>query len=204
MKRLLGIILLVLTEISFLSRFNNNFSDFILNPKAGSFSDLPLSGAKAGFSSSINPIMKIALPAPGNFYQGVYPGDITILDQSAGLSEINAYEQAAGKSVAWVYFSSEWGKDRKFPLSTVEMVYQLKKTPFIRLMLRTNLEQGHADQVFTLERIIRGDLTPTCVNGHAAPGSLAGPCWLNMAQKSMEIGFLGTANGIPDFRTMTE
>jgi hypothetical protein len=121
---------------------------------------LPLSGAKTGFSSSLNPIMKIALPAPGNFYQGVYPGDITILDQSAGLAEINAYEQAAGKSVAWVYFSSEWGKDRKFPLSTAEMVHQLKKTPFIRLLLRTNLEQGHADPGFTLERIIRGDFDP--------------------------------------------
>ena len=99
MKRLLGIILVVLVEIIFLDLFNNNYSELIPNPKPVLLSNLPQSAAKTGSSTSLDPNMKIAVPTPGQFYQGVYLGDITILDRAVGLAELNAYEQAAGKSV---------------------------------------------------------------------------------------------------------
>jgi len=160
MKPIIGIILVVLIEFTFFYQFNNNSDELGLQPKPASLANLSQSSGKAGPSLSAGPDIRIAAPTPGQFYQGVYPGDITILDQPAGLAEINAYEQAAGKSVAWVYFSSEWGKDRKFPLATADRIRQLGKTPFIRLMLRTNVEQGHPDPVFTLQRIIEGDFDP--------------------------------------------
>ena len=41
MKRLLGIILVVLVEIIYLGLFKNNFSELILNPKSVLLSNLP-------------------------------------------------------------------------------------------------------------------------------------------------------------------
>jgi hypothetical protein len=157
MKRLLGIILVALVEIIFLGQVKNNFSGLVLNPKPLLSSNYSQSAAKAVSPTSGNTNLLIAVPTPGQFYQGVYPGDITILNRAAGLAELHDYEQAAGKSVAWVYFSSEWGKNRKFPLATADMVRQIGKLPFIRLMLRTNMEHDHPDPVFTLQRIIQGD-----------------------------------------------
>ncbi|MDR3577702.1 MAG: glycosyl hydrolase [Anaerolineaceae bacterium] len=160
MKRLLGTILVVLVEIASLNLLNNNIFGSIVMPQPGSSSNLPQSAANADSSASMGADLKIPTPAAGQFYQGVYPGDITRLAQPAAVQDIRAYEQAAGKSVAWVYFSSDWGKDRSFPMTTAETVRQLGKIPFIRLMLMTDFEQGHPDPVFTLQNIIQGDFDP--------------------------------------------
>lgn len=103
----------------------------------------------------------LALPGAGQLYHGVFPGD----DESAGDAEENAvtpatlasYENAVGKSAAWVYFSHNWYQGRAFPLSTAAWIRNHGSVPFIRLMLRSSAEQDIAEPLFTLARIAAGE-----------------------------------------------
>jgi beta-mannanase len=95
------------------------------------------------------------------------------------------YEDAAGRSVAWVYFSHEWSEkpvwpvkcdDKKrrvllseplrsteqpanpsFPSDTVKWIAEKSKaSPFIRLMMRTSAEKFQCESTFTLKAIADG------------------------------------------------
>jgi hypothetical protein len=67
------------------------------------------------------------------------------------------YEQAVGAKTTWVYFSDNWFESRKFPVSMCGWIRGLGKVPFVRLMLRSDVDQKHAEKNFPLERIIAGD-----------------------------------------------
>jgi hypothetical protein len=72
------------------------------------------------------------------------------------LADVTAYENAAGKTAAWVYFSHNWYHGRAFPVRTAKWIRNHGSVPYIRLMLRSDPEQGHADPVYSLDRIING------------------------------------------------
>ncbi len=101
-------------------------------------------------------IPKIISPPPGKLYHGVYPGGRTGEENDVTPADLQSYVQAVGKTVAWVYFSNNWYRDRQFPLSTAGWIRDGGSVPFIRLMLRDGPEQGVPNQVFTLDRIIQG------------------------------------------------
>jgi hypothetical protein len=96
-------------------------------------------------------------PAQGAFYHAVFPGDTTGDENTITLARLVEYEQASGKTAAWVYFSHEWGVDRRFPGGTVAWIHAHGSLPYIRLMLRTTTEQNVAEPVFTVDRILAGD-----------------------------------------------
>ncbi len=100
---------------------------------------------------------QINLPPPGFLYHGVYPGGITGEEDDLTLNDVRAYEQAAGKPAAWVYFSHNWYHGRDFPITTTTWIRQAGSVPYIRLMLRSDAEQNHAEPTFTLTRLIQGD-----------------------------------------------
>ncbi|HEX7976130.1 MAG TPA: glycosyl hydrolase, partial [Anaerolineales bacterium] len=100
---------------------------------------------------------KIGAPPPGTMYHGVYPGGVTGAEDDITLDGLHAYEQAAGKNAAWVYFSDNWFNGRAFPLATATWIRNAASIPYLRLMLRSDAEESHAEPVFTLDRIIAGD-----------------------------------------------
>ena len=67
------------------------------------------------------------------------------------------YEQAIGKQTAWIYFSDNWFESRKFPTETCRWIRSLGKIPYVRLMLRSDVDQNHSEKIFTLKKIIAGD-----------------------------------------------
>lgn len=119
---------------------------------------------------------QLAVPAEGQYYHGVFPGSTTGFEDDVRLTGLQQYEKAAGKSVAWVYFSSEWGRDRKFPVETCRWINDSGAVPFIRLMLRSRYEDNVREETFTHERLLAGafdaDLTEWARGAKAFGGPL--------------------------------
>jgi hypothetical protein len=102
----------------------------------------------------------IAPPPAGKLYQGLYfdePAagrDPTEHDVTA--ADVARFEQTLGTKTAWVFFSTNWSESRKFPATTCDWVRGLGKVPYIRLMLRSDLEQNRAENTFSLANILAG------------------------------------------------
>jgi hypothetical protein len=95
-------------------------------------------------------------PPPGKLYHGVYPGGVSGEEDDIRPENLTSYEQLAGKSAAWVYFSDNWYKGRSFPLETATWIRSAGSVPFIRLMLRSSPQQNISEPTFTLARVVNG------------------------------------------------
>jgi hypothetical protein len=98
----------------------------------------------------------IPLPAAGTLYHGVYPGGRMGEEDDLTLADLTAYESAAGKTAAWVYFSNNWYHGRAFPTATATWIRDHGSVPYVRLMLRSTPDQGRADPTHSLARILSG------------------------------------------------
>jgi hypothetical protein len=101
----------------------------------------------------------IAPPPPGKLYHGCYWGGVGTdthdpSEHDVTPNDVAKYEAAVGKKAAWVYFSSNWFESRKFPVEMCSWIRDLGKLPYIRLMLRSDVDQKHAEKKFTLQKII--------------------------------------------------
>jgi len=103
------------------------------------------------------PAKRIGVPPPGAYYHGVYPGQKNLEEYQITPAALDAYEQAVGRKVAWVYFSNDWFASRAFPLATAQWIRSRNAVPFIRLMLRSSSETYVAEPLYSLEAILRGD-----------------------------------------------
>ena len=103
---------------------------------------------------------RIAPPPAGKLYQGLYfdePAagrDPTEHDVTA--ENVTRFEQTLGTKTAWIFFSDNWSESRKFPAATCDWIRGLGKIPYVRLMLRSDLEQNHAEKTFSLANILAG------------------------------------------------
>ncbi|MGB9639514.1 MAG: endo alpha-1,4 polygalactosaminidase, partial [Anaerolineales bacterium] len=112
--------------------------------------------------ASLTPTPKPSLPLPpeGYLYHGVYPGGKTGEESDLTIQDLQTYEQAAGKSVAWVYFSHNWYESRHFPIQTSSWIRAKGSVPYIRLMLRSSAETDVAEPLYTLQAILDGEFDP--------------------------------------------
>src|SRR6185369_14156096 len=116
---------------------------------------------------------KICEPPRGKLYHGVYPGHTSRptgcprpTDESGEEDKITeadyrsytSMDHGAGKDVAWIYFSNEWGNDESFPVEISNWIRNVGSVPFIRLMLRTSSDEQtkKKEKHYTLERINNG------------------------------------------------
>ncbi len=107
-------------------------------------------------SPTAAPIQIVGVPPAGQLYQGIYPGGVTGEEDDITVKDLNSYVQTVGKPAAWVYFSDNWYRSRKFPLATATWIRAAGSIPFIRLMMRSDPDEDHAEPTFTLDRIING------------------------------------------------
>lgn len=115
-----------------------------------------LAGCGGGGGVPAGPVQIITSPPAGQIYHAAFPGGVTG-EHDISLASLSSYETAAGKSVAWVYFSHEWWVGREFPLATATWIRNTGSVPYIRLMLRSSTEQNVAEPTFTLARIVSGE-----------------------------------------------
>lgn len=104
----------------------------------------------------------IAPPPPGKLYHGFYWGGVGTdthdpTEHDVTPEDVTRYENAVGKKTAWIYFSNNWFESRAFPAETCRWIRDLGKVPYVRLMLRSDLDQKHREGTFTLERMIAGE-----------------------------------------------
>ncbi len=106
---------------------------------------------------SASAALRLAPPPSGRLYHGVYPGGVTGEEDDITGADIHAYTSRVGQAVAWVTFSHNWYKGRAFPGAMCRMIRKRGAVPYVRLMMRSDPVQNHADPVFTLPAIINGD-----------------------------------------------
>jgi len=98
----------------------------------------------------------IPLPPVGMLYNAAYPGEPSGAEDDITLEDLQTFEEAAGKSLVWVYFSHNWYKSPEFPQRTADWIRQAGSIPYVRLMLRSDSEQYHADEDYSPIRILEG------------------------------------------------
>lgn len=104
---------------------------------------------------------KLDVPPAGKLYQGFYfdepAQEHDPTEHDVKPADVGRFENAVGQRIAWVFFSDNWFESRTFPTSTCAWIRGLGKVPYVRLMLRSDLEQSHAEKTFSLKRIIGGE-----------------------------------------------
>ncbi len=94
-------------------------------------------------------------PAGDRIYHAAYP-DFGDAEQRVRAAPVRRFERLAGRRLAWVYFSNNWWRGRiRFPGEAVERIAALGRTPFIRLMARSNWGHGR-DPNFSMASIAGG------------------------------------------------
>src|SRR5207247_362944 len=71
-------------------------------------------------------------------------------------NDVQRYEDTLGKRTAWVYFSDNWFESRAFPKEMCNWIRRVGKVPYIRLMLRSDLDQNRSEKFFSLLNILTG------------------------------------------------
>ena len=99
-------------------------------------------------------------PAAGSVYHGVYPGGKTGEEDDITPASTDEYEATVGHKVAWIYFSNNWYKSTAFPMATCQWIASRGSVPYIRLMLRSNIDPGSAETTFSVDNIIKGKFDP--------------------------------------------
>ena len=115
----------------------------------------------AATSTLVGAGVALAPPPAGKLYQGFFFSAPSAESDDANEHNVTAadvfrFEKAVGKKTTWVYFSDNWFEARAFPAATCRWIHSLGKVPYIRLMLRSDLDQRHAEKVFSLKNIAAG------------------------------------------------
>lgn len=99
---------------------------------------------------------KLLPPQDGKIYFGAFP-DFGGPEDNVTTQRIEDFEAIAGKKIAWAYFSQNWYNGIRYPKQAIDAIAAGGSVPFVRLMPRSNEEQGHAETCFSLQHIIDGD-----------------------------------------------
>jgi len=144
-------LLLLLTGCSSQNPIVRVFNNSTLTPEPTKFIFLP----------TITPIptaraigSPIPLPPEGQLYHGVYPGGDETNDVT--FQALLDYENAAGKNVTWLHFSTYWYQSRKFPTETALWIRNAGSIPYIRLMLQSDIKFSGNESIYTLQNILDG------------------------------------------------
>ena len=103
-------------------------------------------------------LSRLTAPPAGRLYHGVFPGGASGMEDDITPAQVQSYEGAVGKRVAWVYFSHNWYAGTRFPIRTAEFIRRSGAVPYLRLMLRE--EDETAPNRFSIEHVLAGDLDP--------------------------------------------
>ena len=96
------------------------------------------------------------LVSSNGIYHSAYP-DFGGTEDQVSASRILEFEELAEKKITWAYFSNNWYNSIAFPLSSVSIIHNAGKVPFVRMMPRTDFDEGGPDENYTMQKILNGD-----------------------------------------------
>ena len=113
-------------------------------------------GSTAPESSGLATNVGVAPPPNGKFYHGFYWGGVGTDTHDPSEHDVTPadgarYEQAVGAKTAWIYFSNNWFESREFPAKMCGWIRDLGKIAYVRLMLRSDVDQRHAEKTFNAQ-----------------------------------------------------
>ena len=130
--------------------------------------------------ASLHAASALAPPPAGKLYQGFFcsapdPATDDETEHNVTAADVARFEEAVGKKASWVYFSDNWCESRAFPAKICDWIHSLGKVPYIRLMLRSDLDQRHAEKVFGLAQIMAGQFDDDLKRWAESARAFAGP-----------------------------
>jgi len=112
----------------------------------------------------------LAPPGAGRIYHAAFP-DFGGPEDRVRAARIHSFERDAGRPIAWAYFSNNWDRGISFPSESVARIVAAGRVPFIRMMARSDYEQGGPDERYTMQSIVDGtwdgDLRRWCLDAAA-------------------------------------
>jgi len=145
-------------KVKAISWWNENFDNSFLKVNSSPES---LEAYKKGVSSSLFITTanfnsnKLIEPSSG-IYHSSYP-DFGGTEDVVTAKRINDFETLVNKDIVWAYFSNNWYDNIQFPSAAVNTIHGAGIVPFIRMMPRTNFDEGGPDPNYTMQKIINGD-----------------------------------------------
>jgi len=145
-------------KVKAISWWNENFDNSFLKVNSSLES---LEAYKKGVSSSLFITTanfnsnKLIEPSSG-IYHSSYP-DFGGTEDVVTAKRINDFETLVNKDIVWAYFSNNWYDNIQFPSAAVNTIHGAGIVPFIRMMPRTNFDEGGPDPNYTMQKIINGD-----------------------------------------------
>jgi len=127
-------------------------------------------GTDAGGSTRAAPATcgKLLPPAWGS-YLGAFPDfnpTTEYTEDEVRDSRITAFEQLAGHSLSWVYFSQYWYRGLRFPRERVLTIWRHGAVPYIAFLPASGVfygpgkHQQYPERRYTLQHIVDGDFDP--------------------------------------------
>ena len=144
-------------RIKAISWWHENFDNSLLKVNSSAES---LAAYKKGVSSSLFVTTanfnsnKLIEPSSG-IYHSAFP-DFGGTEDIVTAKRITDFETLVNKDIVWAYFSNNWYDNIKFPSAAVNTIHGTGKVPFIRMMPRTNFDEGGPDPNYTMQKIIDG------------------------------------------------
>ncbi len=145
-------------KVKAISWWHENFDNSLLKVNSSPES---LEAYKKGVSSPIfitTPNIKsnkLVEPVFG-IYHSAFP-DFGGTEDIVTTQKIRDFETLVNKKIVWAYFSNNWYNNIQFPSKEVNIINSEGKIPFIRIMPRTDFDEGVPDPNYTMQKIIDGD-----------------------------------------------
>lgn len=99
--------------------------------------------------------VRLAAPDSG-VYHAAHP-DFGVRDDGVTVSRVRDFTALVSRKLVWSYVSSHWDRGIVFPAAACRLLHGEGIVPLIGIMPWSTLEQGTAEKVYTLERLLVGD-----------------------------------------------
>lgn len=144
-------------DIHAVSWWNENFDETYLRIDSSqeTLEAYRLLVENGGFSTNCQFSAGKLIPDGGRLYHSAFP-DFGGTEDIVTSQAIKTFEDLAGERIAWAYFSNNWGNELVFPASAVSTIHNYGRTPFIRIMFRSEFEEDRADPNLDLRDIVNG------------------------------------------------
>ncbi len=134
---------------------DGSISDLRINSSPEALSAFQEAVKAPVFTSDLNFQDEKLIPKTDQIYFNAFP-DFGGPEDLVSEARIDNFEKLTGKSIGWAYFSDNWYYDIQFPDSAMAVIHKAGKTPFVRMMARSILQEGQPDTQYSLQNIIDG------------------------------------------------
>ena len=111
-------------------------------------------GESSSHSTQSSTPQKLQPPKEG-IYFGAFP-DFGGSEDIVTKTRVKKFEKLIDKNLLWACFSQNWYSGVEYPQKAIDEISSQGVVPYVRLMPRSDEEQFHSEELFTMQNIIDG------------------------------------------------